>query len=114
MGLLSTKEKASGIKNVYLDAKGWHAFIVGDAGNSYYLNHRDGKPRVLKELKGANVKAVAFHGSNSNEFRSGDMLIALEGGNIVLYRIDFEQNGEVREQVILQHQLYLTNEVSSC
>ena len=65
--MLSTKEKASGIKNVFLDPKGWHVFIIGDTGNSYYLNHRDdSKPRLLKELKGTNVKAVAFHGSNNN------------------------------------------------
>ena len=93
LGLLSTKEKESGIKNVFLDPKGWHVFIIGDTGNSYYLNHRDSRPKVLKELKGASVKAVEFHGSNNSESRSGDVLIALEGGNIVLYRIDFEQNG---------------------
>ena len=77
LGLLSTKEKASGIRQVYLDQKGWHLFIVGDSGNSYYLNHRDSKPKVLKELKGANVKAVAFHGSNNNEFKTGDVIVAL-------------------------------------
>jgi len=92
LGLLSTREKASGIKNVFLDSKGWHVFIVGDSGNSYYLNHRDTRPKILKELKGNNVKAVAFHGT-TNESRSGDILVALEGGNIVLYRIDFDQSG---------------------
>ena len=87
MGLLSTREKASGIRNVYLDQKGWHCFIVGDSGNNYYLNYRDSKPKILKDLKGTNVRAVAFHGSQ-HETRSGDIIVALEGGAIVLYRID--------------------------
>lgn len=65
LGLLSTKEKASGIKNVFLDPKGWHCFIVGDGGNNYYLNYRDSKPKVLRDLKGANVRVVAFHGSSN-------------------------------------------------
>ena len=77
MGLLSTKEKASGIRNVFMDPKGWHVFIVGDNSNSYYLNHRDSKPRALTNLKGVNVKAVTFHGSNNNEYKSGDILVAL-------------------------------------
>lgn len=68
---------------------------------------------MLKDLKGINVRAVAFHGS-TQETRSGDIIVALEGGAIVLYRIDLEQNGEVREQIVLQHQLYLTHEVSIC
>lgn len=95
LGLISTREKASGIRSVYLDQKGWHCFIVGDSGNSYYLNYRDSKAKVLKDMKGANVRAVAFHGSQS-ETKSGDIIVALEGGVLVLYRIDLEQNGEVR------------------
>lgn len=86
---------------------------MGDSGNSYYLNYRDSKAKILKEMKGGNIKAVAFHGSIS-ETKSGDIIVALEGGVIVLYRIDLEQNGEVREQIVLQHQLYLTHEISSC
>jgi hypothetical protein len=50
---------------VFLDAKGWHCFIVGDGGNNYYLNYRDSKPKVLRDLKGANVRVVAFHGSSN-------------------------------------------------
>mgnify|MGYP007086732390 FL=1 len=50
---------------MYIDSKGWHCIIVGDGGNNYYLNYRDTKPKVLKDLKGANVRVVAFHGSNN-------------------------------------------------
>lgn len=72
---------------MFLDQKGWHCFIVGDGGNNYYLNYRDSKPKVLRDLKGANVRVVAFHGS-SNETRSGDIIIGLDGGTLILYRVD--------------------------
>lgn len=39
--------------------------------------------------------------------------MAVEGGILLLYRIDLEQNGEVREQNVLQYQLYLSSEVTA-
>lgn len=39
--------------------------------------------------------------------------MAIDGGILLLYRIDLEQNGEVREQNALQYQLYLSSEVNS-
>lgn len=92
LGLLSTKEKSSTIRNVYLDPKGWHCLVVGDGTNNYYLNYRDGKVKILKELKGVNIKAVGFHGATS-ETKSGDIILAVEGGMLLLYRLELEQNG---------------------
>jgi hypothetical protein len=40
LGILSSKEKVSAIKNIYLDPKGYHCIIVGDSGNNYYLNYK--------------------------------------------------------------------------
>jgi hypothetical protein len=112
LGLISSKERSANVKNIYLDSKGWHCIIAGDGGINYYLNYRDSKVKILKELKGVNLKAVSFHGATS-ETRSGDILMAIDGGILVLYRIDLEQNGEVREQNALQYQLYLSSEVNS-
>jgi len=53
------------VKNVYIDPKGWHCIIVAEGGSNYYLNYRDSKIRVLKSLKGINIKAVGFHGALS-------------------------------------------------
>ena len=100
------------MRNIYIDPRGWHCIIAGEGGINYYLNYRDSKVKILKELKGVNIKAIGFHGAIS-ETRSGDVLMTIEGGILVLYRIDLEQNGEVREQNVLQYQLYLSSEVTS-
>lgn len=86
--------------------------IAGDGGINYYLNYRDSKVKILKELKGVNIKAAAFHSAIS-ETKSGDLLMAVDGGLLLLYRIELEQNGEVKEQNVLQYQLYLSSEVCS-
>lgn len=65
---------------------------MGDGGNNYYLNYRDTKIKVLKELKGVNIRAIGFHGALS-ETKSGDIILAVEGGVLSLYRLELEQNG---------------------
>ena len=32
---------------------------------NYYLNYRDSKIKIIKDLKGVNIKAFGFHGSMS-------------------------------------------------
>lgn len=39
--------------------------------------------------------------------------MTIEGGILLLYRVDLQQNGELKEQNVLQHQLYLSSEVIS-
>ena len=64
LGLLTSKERAASIRNIYIDPKGWHCIIVAEGGQNYYLNYGESKPRLLKELKGISIRAVAFHGGN--------------------------------------------------
>jgi hypothetical protein len=49
------------IKNIYLDSKGYHCIIAAEGGNNFYFNYKDNKIKILKELKGQNIKALAFH-----------------------------------------------------
>jgi hypothetical protein len=48
LGLIATKEKSANVRNIYLDAKGWHCIIAGEGGINYYLNYRDSKVKILK------------------------------------------------------------------
>lgn len=74
------------MKNIYIDDKGYHCIVTAEGGNNFYLGFRETKLRVLKDLKGVNIKALAFH-SSGTETASGDIVFSSENGTICLYRI---------------------------
>ena len=86
LGFISTKEKSGTVRNIFLDPIGWHCIISGDGGINYYLNYRDSKIKLIKDLKGVSIKAFGFHGAVS-ETKSGDILIATDAGLLILYRL---------------------------
>ena len=84
------------LSSIFCDSEGNHA-IIKHNNKMYYFNGTANKIRELPGLKGIEVYSIAFDDRNKSQTTTNDILITDYDSKIMLYRIDLEKDGRVKE-----------------
>lgn len=98
------------IKKLFLDPTGKHLIIVTEAEDTYYLNEKWKKPKLMSKFKGINIQSIAWRGKQClNDISTGLILIGTSNGKI--YEAEIQPTDEFfkREERILK-QVYSFND----
>lgn len=88
-------KKVDVVDRIFQDFQGYHCLLTNRSGDWYYLNYNSVKIKKLNNLREV-MSAVSFSQLCVSE-STGYFVLGTDDGEIIFWKIDFNQNGEVVE-----------------